>query len=217
MSWICVRCNLTLVNLVLVCYCGEKRGEFEPFDSIDRIVNKQRISKLDNLLYAYRTSGVSEIMTHQEEEFKKFFNHEKILVKDMNALELRAHIEELARYAFVARARLSSALDEEDDRAKKKKKAEGPSGFTKSLNTDEVTTDAINAVKRRGEKLSKMDKIKQKLNSIPGMDPEFVQNVMSARNIRDQVSKISLHGKDEKREEKTITIEKKIFNPFQKG
>lgn len=100
-------------------------------------------------------------MTPQEELFSQLFNHEKILVKDMDMLSLRAHREELAKIAFEARARLTAADDEENDR--KKKRSEGTKGFERSVNTDETTTNAINKIKERQKKLSGKEKIREGL------------------------------------------------------
>lgn len=57
-------------------------------------------------------------LTAQEELFSELFNHEKILVKDMDTLMLRAHREELAKIAFEARARLTAVDDEDNERKK---------------------------------------------------------------------------------------------------
>ena len=43
-------------------------------------------------------------MTPQEELFAKFFNHKVELVKDMDVLQLRAHLEEMSMIVFKAKA-----------------------------------------------------------------------------------------------------------------
>jgi hypothetical protein len=207
MSWVCNQCGLTLVNIVKKCYCGELRGEFEPFDSIDEIISAFRLAELDKY--------IGDKMTAQEELFSKLFNHEKVLVKDMDILSLRAHREELAHIAFEARARLAAVDDEEKGRQKKAKAEKGPTGFATSLNSDDKTSDAINTIKERGKRISKMDNIKQKMLKIPGIDPKFVESVMQARNIRDQISKISLPASNDLKEAEPETT-KKVTNPFAK-
>jgi hypothetical protein len=212
MSWICSKCSLTLVNRVKKCYCGSPRPLSElDIDEVDIIIGERRLSKLDEILFKTRQGG---FMTPEEELHAELFNKEVIFVQNMSPLDLRAHIETLAEIAFKARARLGGAMHVERERQKAKKKLEGPSGFTRSINADATATEAINAVKKRGEKMSQMDKIKAKLSKIPGMDPSFVSGVMQARNIRDQVSKISLHAKPE--QQAKTEEERKEFNPFGK-
>jgi hypothetical protein len=203
LAWICSHCGLTLVNITLKCYCGQQRGEFEPFDSIDEIISQSRFSKLDKIL--------GECMTPQEELFKTLFNHEKVLVKDMDILTLRAHREELAKIAFEARARLTAVDDEEKGR---KKKADGngkPTGFSRNLNTDEATTDAINAVKDRQKRMSKNDKIIEGLIKL-GYSREDAEKKMTAGTILGRLKNI----KSEQATEQTTEEKKPLFNPFAK-
>jgi hypothetical protein len=152
MSWICTSCGLNNVNLNERCAdkrCNNKRGEFEPFDTIDETISKDRLRKLDRLIER-------ENMTPQEELFAQLFNHEKNLVKDMDLLTLRAHREELAKIAFEARARLTAVDDEEKSRKRSLGKAEG---FERSLNVDETSSNAINTIKDRQKKLSGKEKM----------------------------------------------------------
>jgi hypothetical protein len=199
LAWICSRCGLNNVNLVNVCYCGQQRGEFEPFDSIDEIISTVRIRKINEC--------IGECMTSQEELFSKLFNHEKVLVKDMDILTLRAHREELAKIAFEARARLTAVDDEEKGR---KKKADGngkPTGFSRNLNTDEATTDAINAVKDRQKRMSKNDKIIEGLIKL-GYSREDAEKKMTAGTILGRLKNIKT--------EQTTEEKKPLFNPFAK-
>jgi hypothetical protein len=150
-------------------------------------------------------------MNPQEELFAKLFNHEKSLVKDMDMLSLRAHREELARIAFEARVRLTAADDEEKER-KKSSKAENR-GFERNLNIDETSSDAINKIKNRQGKLSKMDKIKEGLIKM-GMSEEAADKVISARNIKDTVGG---HSDGSNKDGLVTKSENKlIFNPFEK-
>jgi hypothetical protein len=119
-------------------------------------------------------------MTPQEELFSKFFNHEKVVVKDMDLLTLRAHREELAKIAFEARARLTAVDDEEKQRTKK----ERGKGFTRSVQTDDVTSDAINTIKERQGRLTKMEKAYQGLIDM-GVSPEDAQRMTSNSAIAD--------------------------------
>jgi len=118
-------------------------------------------------------------MTPQEELFSEFFNSEKTLVKDMTILELRAHREELAKIAFEARARLTAVDDEEKGRKKKKGEV---TGFSTSLQTDELTTNAINNIEARKKKLSKDEKLIAGMAKL-GIDAKAAQSIMSAGTL----------------------------------
>jgi hypothetical protein len=127
----------------------------------------------------------NERMTPQEKLHAKLFYHETLLVKDMDTLTLRAHIEELSHIAFEARARHGAATAEEHKRAKGDKKAQG---FQRSLNTDPTTSDAINIIKERQKKLTKAEQLKKNLEQIykdMGLANAAAEaeKVMSARNI----------------------------------
>src|SRR6266850_1991034 len=130
--WICPRCNEELGELNAICeYCkvNDNTIVYNPDKWFIRDIRINSICK-------------GETMTPQEELFSQLFNHEKVLVKDMDTLTLRAHREELAKIAFEARARLT-AVDDEDN-TRKKNNDKKPKGFERSLNTDETTTNAIN-------------------------------------------------------------------------
>ena len=146
-------------------------------------------------------------MTPQEELFSQLFNHEKILVKDMDILALRAHRENLAKIAFEARAKLTAVDDEERER---KRTNQTGKGFSRNLNIDETSSNAINTIKKRTEKLSKFDKIREGLIKM-GMDEAAADSVMSARNILDVTKKVQNQTAPEETEEKKI-----VFNPFEK-
>lgn len=123
-------------------------------------------------------------MTPQEELFASFFNDERAQIKDMGVLEMRAHREELAKIAFEARARLTAVDDEERTRRSKKEKDSSgkPTGFSTSLQTDELTSDAINKIGERKKKMSKQDKTLEGLIKL-GMDRKGAEKLMSAGTI----------------------------------
>lgn len=204
MSWICKQCGLNNVNLVLVCYCQNERREFEPFDSIDEIISCSRLAKLDKF--------IGEMMTPQEQLFSELFNHEKVLVKDMDILVLRAHREELAKIAFEARARLTAVDDEENGRKKKAKDSDPnkPSGFSRSLNTDDKTSEMINTIKERQKGLSKIEKIVEGLIKL-GYSRSEAEGKMSAGKVLAQVRASEKAIKETKTEETKL-----VFNPFEK-
>jgi hypothetical protein len=160
----------------------------------------------------YHITQGAEPMTPQEELFAKLFNHGKLLVKDLDALELRAKREEWAKIAFEARAYITAADDEENERKKAKRKENGnkPTGFERSLNTDETTTDAINTIKERQKRMSKQDRIIESMKKagIPEADAE---KLLSPGLL---LEKIKQRAKEE--EEKKKADYKPVFNPFEK-
>lgn len=101
-------------------------------------------------------------MTPQEELFAKFYNHEKVLVKDMDFLQLREHREELQTIAFEAKARLVAADDE--TRERKAKTANKEWLVTDTQQPYDVSA-AINVVKTRASRMSKMDKLREQLKT----------------------------------------------------
>lgn len=152
-----------------------------------------------------------ESMTPQEELFAGFFSSEKILVKDMSILELRAHREELSKIAFEARARLTAIDDEERERVARKKKENGPTGFTRSVNTDETTTNAINAIDARAKKLKKSEAIAAGLAKLFGGDEAQAQKVMSAGTILGRIKTQAAEATKKEEEKKAAFV-----NPFTK-
>lgn len=124
-------------------------------------------------------------MTPQEELFAKLFNGKKILVRDMDVLSLRAHREELALTIFKAKAEITAV---DDEIKQKTRKGEKSSGFQTSLTVDEASTDAINTIKERQKKLTKMEKVMEGLIAM-GIDPKDAQSMTSNSAIADQRAK----------------------------
>lgn len=122
-------------------------------------------------------------MTPSEELFSKLFNHEKSLVKDMDDLTLRSHREELAKIAFEARARLTAADDEEKTRKPRKEK-----GFTRSVKTDDVTSDAINHIVERTKEQKKADKFLEGMAKL-GISNDVAATLLSAGTIKAHLDK----------------------------
>lgn len=174
-----------------------ERGLFQAQVIHAKIVNK-RVCIEEGLI---RADGKEFSMTPQEELFSKFFSSEKILIKDMDLVSLRAHREELSQIAFEARARLSAVDDEERTR----KNGSGIRGFERSINTDDITSDAINAINARSKRLDKKEKIRQNLLEM-GVDPAEVDKIMSNKGIRDlSRPQAVLTGKDENKSVKQQT------------
>jgi hypothetical protein len=99
-------------------------------------------------------------LTEQEQLFAKFYNAEKLLVKDMEDFQLREHRDELRKIAFEAKARAVAADDEDRDRRAKTKNKEWL--LTPDTNETRVT-DAINAPKLRQKRMSQLDKMRAQL------------------------------------------------------
>lgn len=194
--WICHQCQNELGFLVDECvYCEVyeyKDFSFNPY--------------IHELLEYWS----EQTMTPQEELFKELFNHETLLVKDMDALTLRAHREELAKIAFEARARLSAADNEEKQRKPKKE----DKGFQRSINGDDVTSDVINTVKDRQKRLTKQEKIIEGLMKLPGFDRKLAEETLTAGALKGRLDKIK--PSEEKAEEKIEEVKIPVFNPFAK-
>ena len=113
------------------------------------------------------------IMTEQEELFAKYYNQEKILVKDMDVVQLREHREELAQIAFEAKARLVATDEESRERNSKSKNKE----WLLSADNSQANSDAINAVAVRKARMSKMDKMRMQLLAA-GIDEDTVKEMV---------------------------------------
>jgi hypothetical protein len=204
--WVCPRCSAELGELNGWCeYCKQSDNiiVYNPDKYYIRKIRIRHISQGD------------KTVTPQEELFAELFNHEKILVKDMDILELRAHREELAKIAFEARARLTAVDDEDNSRKKSKSSENKPSGFERSLNVDDTATDAINTIRERQKRLTKSEKIQAGLEKL-GISASDASKLMSAGAILGRLkSKQSVEGvsKDDSVE---VSESKPIFNPFEK-
>lgn len=119
-------------------------------------------------------------MTPQEELFAKFFNHKVELVKDMDVLQLRAHLEEMSMTVFKAKAEYQAV----DKVKKEKEKTTRGQGFQTSLHIDDASSDAINKITERQKKLTKMEKVMQGLIEM-GVKPEDAQSMTSNSAIED--------------------------------
>lgn len=233
MIWICPSCSEELGELNGYCVYCKVNNNGTIFNPDKFFIREIRIEQIIR----------GSLMTPQEELFSQLFNHEKILVKDMDMLTLRAHREELAKIAFEARARLTAADDEENDR-KKLAQPKGAKGFERSINTDESTSEAINTIKERQKKLSGKEKMLAGLSALyekGGMSKEEAEKeaakAMGAGKIlaqlknRDEKSKDIILGNEtrsplsqdngfviqkskEELEEKKEEV--KVFNPFEK-
>lgn len=222
--WQCTNCTTINNKRNKWCtYCAYRLGRItnrpvdfdDSYDWIDEEIFTRRIWFLDRITNFY-ISKDGEAVTPQEELFKELFNHEKILVRDMDILTLREHREKLAKIAFEARARLTAVDDE--DRERSKKKSDGsPTGFSRNLQEDSISRDAINTIKDRQKRLSKSEKMLEGLKKL-GIDSSEAARIMSAGAIVKQLndSKKLKDTNSNSVSSATSTASTPIFNPFEK-
>lgn len=206
MTWICPQCENELGELNGWCeYCKVDRGIM--------VYNPDKYFIRDIRINYITCEPKASKMTPQEELFSKLFNHEKVLVRDMDMLTLRAHREELSKIAFEAKARLTAVDDEE--KIRKNKFTDGkPTGFQRSVNTDETTTAAINTIKERQKKLTKTEKLQAGLEKL-GISSADASKLMQAGTILARLKNPSPLAKEEITKSAS-EASKPIFNPFEK-
>lgn len=170
--WTCGICksyNDILTNHCRICQSDKPEWlsfEYQAVVELKRGIYLHRIK-------SYRIDGDIQNMTPDEELFKEFYNHEAILIKDMDLLTLREHREKMAHIAFEAKARLTK--DDDEIRAKAAS-TKGKAWLVTSDDTINVS-DAINAVKTRSVRMSKMDKLKKQLESA-GIDDDTIKEMI---------------------------------------
>ena len=144
--------------------------------SIDAVDDAAFNSAFDIIQAGWHYAAGKEniILTPQEELFAKFYNHEKVLVKDMDHIQLKEHREQLQTIAFEAKARLVAADDESRERK------------AKTTNKDWLSTDttqpydvsqSINIVKTRQARMTKMDKLRDQLQKA-GIDEATIKEMV---------------------------------------
>jgi hypothetical protein len=165
MSWLC---NCGIVNSSANESCPGKYASWK------QGVEHKQVSP-NSLDWIQMYLAVRELnMTPQEELFAKLYNHEKVLVKDMDVIQIRDHREELQQIAFEAKARLSAADDELRER---KAKTNNKEWLVTETEPNQTVTDAINAVKRRAVRMSKMDKTREQLKKA-GLDDNLIKEMI---------------------------------------
>ncbi len=152
------------------------------------------------------------ILTEDEELYKILFNHETILVKDMDTITFRAHLEELQKIAKEAKIRYYIA--KEHDRKRTVKKGE-VTGFSPSINYDPLAHEAVNVVKDRQKRLTAKEKIEAGLIAL-GIDPKAAASLMSAGTIKARLEDKNKEDFKTKKEEPKEEEKKPFFNPFQR-
>jgi len=206
MSWKC-KCGFVMSGLMNYC-TGSKYPE--RFGNVHYQVTPNKPDFLQAIV-----AGKGLDVTPQEELFAKFYNHEKILVKDMDLVQLREHRESLSTVAFEAKARLVAADDEGKERRAKTNNKE----WLVTTDNEVVTSDAINAVKVRSARMSKMDKLREQLLAA-GIDGELANEMV--RNLESKATEKNVKAitfKSDKVKTAPVVIivkpieETKPFNP----
>jgi len=199
--WNCLDCKGYNDGLNRICvYCGldvEIAAEYITY-------RYQALLEIERGIYEYR--GYLSMAESTEDLFVKFYNHEKILVKDMDVSSLRQHREELSKVAYEAKARLTAADD--DLRERKAKDPKAP--WLISTNDNPSISDAVGTVKTRQARMSKMDKMRADLLKTLG-DEELVDEMirkMEKRATESTVKSLNFTDKTNKViEQKTIVVE----------
>lgn len=157
--------------------------------------NDESIDEFDELLLKCILYHIGDIrMTPAEEKFRTFFNAELVLVSEMTDDVLREHIISLSDIAFEAKARLTAA-DADIRERNAKKKFNSP---IKSIEIDDVTTEAINRIGERQKRLSKEEKLIENLMKLPGITREIAQRMISpATQIELATPKTSMQLKED--------------------
>lgn len=181
-------------------YLTQKEDELGSFTL--QVIQAKKANKQACLEAKLLEGTIGFSMTPQEELFAKFFANEAVRVKEMDDLTLKAHREELAAIAFEARARLTAVDEEDRERTRKGVKRQG---F--ETEDGDITSDAINTIKERQKRMSKMEKLRKNLEEM-GVESADIDKILSARNIRDKV-KGEPKGEPTKTNNVTTT-----FNPF---
>lgn len=127
----------------------------------------------DWTLYALAEGRVNKLlMTPNEELHAKFFNEESALVVTMNDADLEEHIHELESIAREAKARILSAVTEKNNR---RAKSGNKAWRVEPIGPDPTVTDSINKVKQRSSRMSKLDKMRNKMAELGIPDSELDQ------------------------------------------
>jgi len=172
-GWTCSNCkfeNDLLTNNCRICKLYKPDWITEEFQAKIEIQRDIFIGRIESYIIELIDK---DNMTPQEELFAKFYNQEKILVKDMDVSTLREHRDELSKIAFEAKARLVATDDEGRERNSKTKNKE----WLVTADSSQVNSDTLNVVKTRAARMSKMDKLRSQLLTA-GIDEDTVNEMV---------------------------------------
>lgn len=181
MSWQCVVCNNFNLNYKDWCYHCLSFGI-----KVIRTSTFFDLCEESNLEIFIEKISRGKIVTEKEKLFAELFNSEKLEIKDLSDMDLRARREKFQTIAFEARAR-SSAIDDEERSRRKNNKA---TGFVKNLEPDDVATEAINKINQRQGKLTKQQKLIESMKKI-GIDTSDAEKLMQAGVVKARLDNIA--------------------------
>ena len=159
-NWNCTICKIYNDILNVSCIsCKADKPDWLTTGYQYRVEIKRNIfiARIESYVYQLLES---ENMTEQEELFAKFYNEEKIFIKDMDVAQLREHRITLSKIAFEAKARLGAIDDDQRERNAKVKNKE----FILTDVNNVPDSELINAPKLRQARMSKIDKMRQDLS-----------------------------------------------------
>lgn len=168
MSWLC-SCGTLNSGLNESC-AASKQTHLE----IGRREHRQVTPNTPDFVMATVAARETGLMTPQEELFAKFYNHEKVLIKDMTYIQKREHRDELHQIVFEGKARLSAV---DDELKEEKAKISNKEWLVTDTKPSPSVSDAINAVKQRQTRMSKMDKIREQL-ARAGIDEATIKEMV---------------------------------------
>lgn len=152
-------------------------------------------------------------MTPEEQLFADFFRNEAERIINLSDVELRIRREDLIAVIREGKARLTAVREQERDREAKTRKSQG---FARSVDSDEIASDAVNKIKTRAKNMSKMDKVIEGLMKIPGMTRTDAEKIASARNLKEhQEIKANQGINSDELKAKPEISNQPAFNPFQ--
>jgi hypothetical protein len=149
-------------GLVQQCAFIKARGESEQD-------HYQVSSNTPDFLMAVAAARFARLNTASKEEMEElyiqFYNAHKVFIEDMDITQLREHRDKLAEIAHQARAELASA----EDKLREMRAKSGNADWLVTPVQPQAHSDALNVVKVRKERMTKLDKIKEQLEGI-GID-----------------------------------------------
>lgn len=135
------------------------------------------------LSYAIRLlrTGEFHFMKHEEliELHTKFFNAEKIAIKDLDDLAKSERRELLRLIVVEAKAKLTAHDEDEREQSAAKAKVR-KDWLLSSSSADPLISDAIGAVKERKKRMSEADKLQAKLSNLGVSGKELDEIVATA-------------------------------------
>jgi hypothetical protein len=170
MPW---KCSCGLINASINSYCPGKLT----WKEIEHI--QITPSTYDETLYWAAEGRVNKLlMTPNEELHAKFFREEAIFVLNMSDDDLDEHIHELETIAREAKARITAATEEKRNRAAK---SGNKKWRVEPLGPDPTVTDSLNKVKQRSARMTKVDRMRDRMAALGIPDSELDQ--MLARMV----------------------------------